>query len=100
MSSNRVISGWLRRAEKLLTNGELKGADALFSDALKKDKKSVTALRGRANVAQASGSNEHAKKFSVALNDNISKYEEKYEKIKDFNELPKFPLDINSQKSK
>ena len=68
MSSNRVISGWLRRAEKLLTNGELKGADALFSDALKKDKKSVTALRGRANVAQASGSNEHAKKFFQLAN--------------------------------
>ena len=43
---------------------------------------------------------EHAKKFSIALNDNISKYENKYDKIKDFNELPKFPLDINSQESK
>ena len=40
------------------------------------------------------------KKFSVALNDNISKYEQKYEEIKDFNELPKFPLDINSQPNK
>ena len=43
---------------------------------------------------------EHAKKFSIALNDNISKYENKYDEIKDFNELPKFPLDINSQSSK
>ena len=43
---------------------------------------------------------EHAKKFSVALNDNISKYEQKYDKIKDFNELPKFPLDINNQQGK
>ena len=43
---------------------------------------------------------EHAKKFSIALNDNISKYENKYDEIKDFNELPKFPLDINSQESK
>ena len=43
---------------------------------------------------------EHAKKFSIALNDNISKYEQKYEEIKDFNELPKFPLDINSQPNK
>ena len=40
---------------------------------------------------------EHAKKFSLALNDNISKYEQKYDEIKDFNELPKFPLDINPQ---
>ena len=40
---------------------------------------------------------EHAKKFSIALNDNISKYEKKYDEIKDFNELPKFPLDVNSQ---
>jgi hypothetical protein len=39
---------------------------------------------------------EHAKKFSMALNDNISKYEKKYDIIKDFDELPKFPLDINS----
>ena len=43
---------------------------------------------------------EHAKKFSIALNDNISKYEKKYEEIKDFNELPKFPLDVNSQQTK
>ena len=63
MSSNRVISGWIRRAEKLLTNGELKGADALFSDVLKKDKKNVTALRGRANIAKALGPNEVAKNY-------------------------------------
>ena len=43
---------------------------------------------------------EHAKKFSIALNDNISKYEQKYEEIKDFNELPKFPLDVNNQETK
>ncbi|MBI95400.1 MAG: hypothetical protein CMB94_03645 [Flammeovirgaceae bacterium] len=43
---------------------------------------------------------EHAKKFSIALSDNISKYEQKYEDIKDFNELPKFPMDINSQSNK
>ena len=41
---------------------------------------------------------EHAKKFSMALNDNISKYEKKYGLIKDFDELPKFPLNINSSK--
>ena len=41
---------------------------------------------------------EHAKKFSMALSDNISKYEKKYGLIKDFDELPKFPLDINSSK--
>ena len=41
---------------------------------------------------------EHAKKFSMALNDNISKYEKKYGLIKDFDELPKFPLDIISSK--
>tara|TARA_B110000263_G_C15296710_1_gene505903 strand:+ start:1356 stop:1658 length:303 start_codon:yes stop_codon:yes gene_type:complete len=41
---------------------------------------------------------EHAKKFSMALSDNISKYEKNYDLIKDFNELPKFPLDINSSK--
>ena len=39
---------------------------------------------------------EHAKKFSLALNDTISKYEQKYDDMKDFNELPKFPLDIKS----
>ena len=33
---------------------------------------------------------EHAKKFSNAL----------YEEIKDFNELPKFPLDVNNQENK
>ena len=33
------------------------------------------------------------------MND-ISKYEKKYEEIKDFNELPKFPLDVNSQQTK
>lgn len=43
---------------------------------------------------------EHAKKFSIALNDNISKYEQKYEEIKDFNELPKFPLDVINQETK
>ena len=41
---------------------------------------------------------EHAKKFSMALSDNISKYEKKYGLIKDFDELPKFPLDINPSK--
>ena len=34
----------------------------------------------------------------MALNDNISKYEKKYGLIKDFDELPKFPLDINPSK--
>ena len=43
---------------------------------------------------------EHAKKFSIALTDNISKYEQKYHEIKDFNEVPKFPLDINDQQGK
>ena len=38
---------------------------------------------------------EHAKKFSSALLDNISKYEKKYNKIIDFNELPKFPLETD-----
>ena len=38
---------------------------------------------------------EHAKKFSSALLDNISKYEKKYSEIKDFNEIPKFPMDSN-----
>ena len=40
---------------------------------------------------------EQAQKFSQALNDNISKYDQKYDDINEFNELPKFPLDINSQ---
>ena len=42
---------------------------------------------------------EHAKKFSSALLDNISKYEKKYDKIKDFDEIPKFPLETGRSKT-
>ena len=40
---------------------------------------------------------EHAKKFSLALSDNISKYEKKYSQINDFNEIPKFPFEIKGK---
>ena len=42
---------------------------------------------------------EHAKKLLRALNDNISKYEKKYNKIKDFDEFPKFPLETDHSKT-
>tara|TARA_B100001245_G_C22735693_1_gene356940 strand:- start:88 stop:426 length:339 start_codon:yes stop_codon:yes gene_type:complete len=42
---------------------------------------------------------EHAKKFSSALLDNISKYEKKYNEIKDFNEIPKFPVELDPSKN-
>ena len=40
---------------------------------------------------------ENAKKFSLALSDNISKYEKKYSQINDFNEIPKFPFEIKGK---